>query len=139
VLCDRFTDSTEAYQGSGRRLGSEAVLRLHRILCGDLQPDLTILLDDDLGKSIGRARRRNHKAAKQAEGLGGRGDENRFEQQIGLFLRECMMGTRRLRGGSRGEWWWWMRAGKKARRGRRVVEAVNKRLKVSASAREKNR
>jgi dTMP kinase len=47
VLCDRFTDSTEAYQGSGRKLGSEAVLELHRVLCGDLQPDLTILLDSN--------------------------------------------------------------------------------------------
>ena len=35
VLCDRFTDSTEAYQGSGRRLGSAAVLELHRVLCGE--------------------------------------------------------------------------------------------------------
>src|SRR6202035_2472314 len=52
VLCDRFTDSTEAYQGAGRRLGSEAVLKLHRILCGDLQPDLTILLDSDSAKSV---------------------------------------------------------------------------------------
>ena len=32
VLCDRFTDSTEAYQGNGRRLGSEAVRELHRVL-----------------------------------------------------------------------------------------------------------
>ena len=32
VLCDRFTDSTEAYQGSGRRLGSDSVRELHRIL-----------------------------------------------------------------------------------------------------------
>src|SRR5436305_9628069 len=30
VLCDRFTDSTEAYQGGGRRLGSDAVRELHR-------------------------------------------------------------------------------------------------------------
>ncbi|HET7441803.1 MAG TPA: dTMP kinase, partial [Terriglobales bacterium] len=29
VLCDRFTDSTEAYQGGGRKLGSEGVLTLH--------------------------------------------------------------------------------------------------------------
>ena len=49
VLCDRFTDSTEAYQGSGRKLGSEAVRELHRVLCGNLQPDLTILLDSDAG------------------------------------------------------------------------------------------
>ena len=33
VLCDRFTDSTEAYQGSGRRLGTKPVLALHEILC----------------------------------------------------------------------------------------------------------
>src|SRR5436309_6613452 len=47
VLCDRFTDSTEAYQGGGRKLGSESVLDLHRVLCGNLQPDLTILLDSN--------------------------------------------------------------------------------------------
>src|ERR1017187_9115526 len=44
VLCDRFTDSTEAYQGGGRELGSTAVLELHRLVCNDLQPDLTLLL-----------------------------------------------------------------------------------------------
>src|SRR5579885_3712349 len=48
VLCDRFTDSTEAYQGNGRKLGSEVVLELHRILCGDVQPDLTLLMDSDV-------------------------------------------------------------------------------------------
>ena len=35
VLCDRFTDSTEAYQGGGRKLGSEVVLQLHHLLCGE--------------------------------------------------------------------------------------------------------
>lgn len=35
VLCDRFTDSSEAYQGGGRELGSDVVLQLHRILCRD--------------------------------------------------------------------------------------------------------
>ena len=44
VLCDRFTDSTEAYQGGGRELGSQRVLELHRLICGNLQPDLTLLL-----------------------------------------------------------------------------------------------
>ena len=44
VLCDRFTDSTEAYQGSGRKLGSEPVRELHRVICGNLQPDLTVLI-----------------------------------------------------------------------------------------------
>src|SRR5207237_5906701 len=84
VLCDRFTDSTEAYQGSGRRLGSEAVRELHRVLCGNLQPDLTILLDSDAGASVSRARRRNKRASKSAGR--GHGDENRFEQETRAFF-----------------------------------------------------
>src|SRR5580698_11427499 len=88
VLCDRFTDSSEAYQGGGRKLGSEAVLELHRVLCGNLQPDLTILLDNDLGKSIGRARRRNLKAQENAKKTGKHDhkDENRFERQNRAFF-----------------------------------------------------
>lgn len=86
VLCDRFTDSTEAYQGGGRKLGSKPVLRMHEILCGNLQPDLTILLDNDVAFSVDRARRRNqkHKGNKTAKG-GGR-DENRFEQENRAFF-----------------------------------------------------
>src|SRR6202790_2255500 len=63
VLCDRFTDSTEAYQGGGRKLGSEAVLTLHRILCGNVWPELTILMDSDVARSVDRARRRNQTEA----------------------------------------------------------------------------
>ena len=84
VLCDRFTDSTEAYQGSGRKLGNKAVLELHRILCGDLQPDLTILLDSDLATSVERARRRN--VAKTAKAGRAHKDENRFEQENRAFF-----------------------------------------------------
>jgi len=83
VLCDRFTDSTEAYQGSGRRLGSAAVRDLHRVLCGNLQPDLTILLDSNPHASVSRARRRNKRNSKSAS----RGhDENRFEQETRAFF-----------------------------------------------------
>src|ERR1700736_4579865 len=83
VLCDRFTDSTEAYQGSGRKLGSESVRELHHVLCGNLQPDLTILLDSDAAASVNRARLRNHRAAKSSS----RGhDENRFEQETRAFF-----------------------------------------------------
>ncbi|MBZ5682597.1 MAG: dTMP kinase [Acidobacteriia bacterium] len=84
VLCDRFTDSTEAYQGSGRKLGTHAVLELHRVLCGDLQPDLTILLDSNPAMSVGRARRRNQRASRR--GHRGHGDENRFEQETRAFF-----------------------------------------------------
>ena len=77
VLCDRFTDSTEAYQGGGRQLGTEAVLRLHEILCGGLWPDLTILMDSDVSSSVRRARRRNQ---------GAKLDENRFEKESRTFF-----------------------------------------------------
>jgi dTMP kinase len=83
VLCDRFTDSTEAYQGSGRRLGSDAVRELHRVLCGNLQPDLTILLDSNPHASVSRARRRNKRDSKSA---GRHHDENRFEQETRSFF-----------------------------------------------------
>jgi dTMP kinase len=43
VLCDRFVDSSEAYQGGGRGLGSEIVLALQQALLGGRTPDLTIL------------------------------------------------------------------------------------------------
>src|SRR5947209_14264613 len=59
VLCDRYSDSTEAYQGHGRELGSQLVLSLHHQLCRDLWPDLTLLLDSDLDTSVLRARSRN--------------------------------------------------------------------------------
>ena len=59
VLCDRFTDSTEAYQGGGRQLGTAPVRTLHKLLCHGLEPDLTILMDSDVEASVERARRRN--------------------------------------------------------------------------------
>ncbi len=45
VLCDRFVDSTTAYQGAGRGLGGEALERLHQLATDNLVPDLTFLLD----------------------------------------------------------------------------------------------
>ena len=82
VVCDRFTDSTEAYQGGGRELGSEIVRDLHRLICADLQPDLTILLLPDLEASLARARRRN---TRQIAATGQ--DESRFEQEADPFFR----------------------------------------------------
>jgi dTMP kinase len=84
VLCDRFTDSTEAYQGGGRKLGSEAVLALHRILCGGLKPELTILMDSDVAVSVDRARRRNKTRAGKNSRT--KSDENRFEQESRAFF-----------------------------------------------------
>src|SRR5436305_9682387 len=66
VLCDRFTDSTEAYQGGGRQLGSGVVLEMHRLICGGLQPDLTLLLLPSVEVSLKRARRRNDRVVAQS-------------------------------------------------------------------------
>lgn len=81
VLCDRYTDSTEAYQGGGRQLGSEVVLKLHEVMCGGLQPDLTILLLPDFNASLMRARSRNNRMKKNGT------DENRFERENEAFYR----------------------------------------------------
>ncbi|MGA8152239.1 MAG: dTMP kinase [Terriglobales bacterium] len=84
VLCDRFTDSSEAYQGGGRKLGSEPILELHQILCGGLQPDLTILMDSEVAASVERARRRNK--ARTGGSRRVESDENRFEQESRAFF-----------------------------------------------------
>jgi dTMP kinase len=76
VLCDRYTDSSEAYQGAGRGLGSERILTMHRAVCNNIQPDLTILLLPPLASSLHRARRRNDRHVQQAGT-----DENRFERE----------------------------------------------------------
>jgi dTMP kinase len=80
VLCDRFTDSSEAYQGAGRQLGSTTVLDLHHAICGSLQPNLTLLLLPPLSSSLRRARRRNQRHLER-DGT----DENRFEREPDVF------------------------------------------------------
>ena len=82
VLCDRYTDSSEAYQGGGRQLGSERILAMHAAACGNLQPDLTILLLPSLETSLRRARLRNQRTVKR-HGT----DENRFERESDDFYR----------------------------------------------------
>jgi dTMP kinase len=85
VLCDRFTDSSEAYQGGGRELGSEIVLQLHKSLCRDLQPDLTILMVSDVARTVARARRRNVEQSKTMVD-----DENRFEKENRAFYNRVL-------------------------------------------------
>ena len=45
VVCDRFIDSTLAYQGGGRGLASDLLMRLHDIAADGLSPDLRVLFD----------------------------------------------------------------------------------------------
>jgi dTMP kinase len=80
ILCDRYTDSSEAYQGGGRQLGSKRILAMHAAACDNLQADLTLLLLPSLESSLRRARRRNQRHVER-QGT----DENRFERESDDF------------------------------------------------------
>jgi dTMP kinase len=73
VLCDRFADSTRAYQGSAESVPSDAIEALDAMVVGTNQPDLTLILD--LPVEVGLARATH----------GARGDENRFERMGKTF------------------------------------------------------
>lgn len=73
VVCDRFTDSTIAYQGYGRRLSLRMIRSLDRIMTGVYRPDVTLFLDLPLKAGLERARARNHEEALL--------DEGRFEAE----------------------------------------------------------
>ncbi len=66
VICDRFTDSTYAYQGYGRGVAMEAIAALDRIATGGRQPDLTLLFD--LPPEVARQRSHSHRRQAQADG-----------------------------------------------------------------------
>lgn len=55
VLCDRFADSSIAYQGAGRGVGVEKVRDLQRLVLGSLMPDLTLILDLPIEVGLERA------------------------------------------------------------------------------------
>ena len=85
VLCDRYLDATLAYQGYGRRLGVDPILRIHRDPPLDLRPLRTILLDLDVELALGRARARNR--------------ELDIEQTEGRFEEEQLAFHERVRAG----------------------------------------
>lgn len=79
VLCDRFTDSTIAYQGYGRQLPLDTILQLKTLVQGDLDPDCTFLLDAPLSVGMARAQARAQQLQEQID---------RFEtEKINFFER----------------------------------------------------
>jgi len=61
VICDRFCDSTLAYQGYGHGLGVEYINNMQKLVIGDFRPDLTFILDIDPKAGITRAGSRGDK------------------------------------------------------------------------------
>ena len=76
VLCDRFYDSTTAYQGFGRRLDVTMVRGLHRVAVGNIRPDLTFVFDLDVRTAVTRRK----------------GDPDRLEAQSQAFFERVRRG-----------------------------------------------
>ncbi len=85
VLCDRFFDSTTAYQGAARYLDADLIVQLNRIATDGRRPDLTILLDCPVEEGLARARHRNERDATD-------GAEDRFEREELDFHRRVREG-----------------------------------------------
>jgi dTMP kinase len=83
VLCDRFTDSTLAYQGFGRLINLDQLRTLNAWATDSLTPDLTFLFDLPEETGLSRARSRNAEAVK---------DEGRFEAEDLRFHRRAREG-----------------------------------------------
>ncbi len=84
VVCDRFSDSSVAYQGYGRKLGPDIVEQLNAAATGGLSPDRTILLDMDPEISMQRA------------AAGGDGGPDRIEAEGAGLQRDVYDGFRAL-------------------------------------------
>ncbi len=67
IVCDRFTDATRAYQGSGRGVDAAWIEALATAVHGGLQPDCTLLLDLPPATGLARARQRSGVAADRFE------------------------------------------------------------------------
>ncbi|HZT88058.1 MAG TPA: dTMP kinase [Stellaceae bacterium] len=83
VVCDRFTDSTYAYQGYGRGMPLADIAALQRVAIGELVPDLTLILDLPVGAGLARA------AARPGAG-------DRFEGRERAFHERLRDGFRRI-------------------------------------------
>ncbi|HEX6101742.1 MAG TPA: dTMP kinase [Alphaproteobacteria bacterium] len=81
VLCDRFADSTMAYQGYGLGLSRDRIEALHRIVLGEFKPALTLILDLPVEEGLIRAR-----------GRGGAAGEDRYERMGAGFHERLRAG-----------------------------------------------
>lgn len=83
VICDRFMDSTTAYQGYGRGLPVEEVKAIHGFTINGMDPDLTLLLDLDVNTGFDRIAQRFLELGESAD---------RFEQEERSFHERVRQG-----------------------------------------------
>lgn len=85
VICDRYADSTVAYQGYGRMMDLKVIEQLNRLATGGLKPDLTLALDIPAAEGLRRVR----------EGKG-RGATDRMEREAASFHERVRKGFRAI-------------------------------------------
>src|SRR4051795_5761932 len=85
VLCDRFTDSTRAYQGRLGKVAPGLLNAMQRVTIGDLKPDLTIILDVPVEVGLKRAAARR-----------GTGEADRFESEDIKFHQDLRDAYRQI-------------------------------------------
>ena len=88
VLCDRFSDSTRAYQGRLGKVSPELLNAMERVTIGDLKPDLTFILDVPVEIGLQRAAARR-----------GSGAPDRFEAEDVRFHRQLREAYRQIAAG----------------------------------------
>ncbi len=89
VLCDRFFDATVVYQGFARGLDIRLINRLHQLICNDLKPDITILLDLEPDVGLSRAWKQINNGARNKI-------ETRFEKEAFSFHEKVRAGYLKL-------------------------------------------
>ena len=94
VLCDRFTDSTLAYQGYGRGVDLDMLRRLNQVASHGITPDVTFLLDCPVEVGLSRARGRSSIIYSQSSKMedGGSRIEDRFEREKADFHERVRRG-----------------------------------------------
>lgn len=75
VLCDRFTDTSYAYQGAGRGIAKEKIASLEEVVQDGLKPDMTILFDAHIEVGLSRIQSRDK--------------TDRFESETKNFFHKC--------------------------------------------------
>jgi dTMP kinase len=95
VLCDRYADSTMAYQGYGHGLELEMLRAITALATGGLKPDLTVYLDIDVEGGLQR---------KLAAHKMGNAEWNRIDRQVAAFHRRVREGYLKMAAGEPDRW-----------------------------------